>query len=165
MSFIDASTVAQQLTDALSAARHMAYAPVVAAVGDQVADLNDAASAANLLQQEPLRYFGGGIAGTTSQTAAPAALGTFQESDDIDVEDQASLQRCTWWGGDANHQKRRPQPLHCTPLAGSESSPGADTSADFCVQPTTKAKATALLRSWHPSAAVSISTSGMATPA
>ena len=52
MSFIDASTVAQQLTDALSAARHMAYAPVVAAVGDQVADLNDAASAANLLQQD-----------------------------------------------------------------------------------------------------------------
>ena len=113
MSFIDASTVAQQLTDALSAARHMAYAPVVAAVGDQVADLNDAASAANLLQQDrsdtsaedaqPSMLFvgcaAGEIAGTTSQTAAPAALGTFQESDDIDVEDQASLQRCTWWGG------------------------------------------------------------------
>ncbi|CAE7516237.1 unnamed protein product, partial [Symbiodinium necroappetens] len=112
MSFIDASTVAQQLTDALSAARHMAYAPVVAAVGDQVADLNDAASAANLLQQDrsdtsaedvqPSMLFvgcaAGEIAGTTSQTAAPAALGTFQESDDIDVEDQASLQRCTWWG-------------------------------------------------------------------
>ena len=49
-SCIDASTVAQQLVDALAVARRMGSAPVVGLLTtDQVADLNDAAAAANLL--------------------------------------------------------------------------------------------------------------------
>ena len=50
MAFSDAAAVAQQLVDALAAARRMGFAPVVGLLTtDQVADLNDDAAAANLL--------------------------------------------------------------------------------------------------------------------
>ena len=49
-SSIDAFSVAQQLVDALAAARRMGYAPVVGLLtADQVSDLNDAASAAKTI--------------------------------------------------------------------------------------------------------------------
>ena len=50
MAFSDASAVAQQLVDAVAAARRRGFAPLVGLLTtDQVADLNDATAAVNLL--------------------------------------------------------------------------------------------------------------------